>query len=223
MVNVLRMADFHQEVLGKHCRICGKALARFKIRYSCADKRYRGAGVNLWNSCEWRQCRCTPCVFLPRLLQHRPSVEQFLWTPHNAICTICDHFHKAASGGRPRKIGGPSASSTRSTIKHLHTIAPEAYFSRVESTSSSVSISDLVCPMCSLIVDRPIQLTTCNRLVCLKCLCSTLSKSGFSCPSCRVDHLEDQSTMVCPSPVVKIIGDLLVPCVKCNKQVATGI
>ena len=32
------MADFHQDLLRKHCRICAKALAKFKVRYSCVDR-----------------------------------------------------------------------------------------------------------------------------------------------------------------------------------------
>ena len=232
MVNVLRMAEFHQEILGKHCRICGKALARFKVRYSCDHRRDELEGtfgvpvsgdsadvhpVSFCHSCYNVLARARKAKGDNRV--YTPSVELFSWSPHVANCAVCDHFQKAASGGRPRKkkIGRPSASSTRSVITHLHTIAPAPFFNTVDvrsltvqSTSSSVPISDLVCPMCSLIVDRPIQLTTCNKLVCLDCLCSSLSEGGFGCPCCRDDHLEDQNTMVCPSPVVmKIIGDLL--------------
>ena len=161
---------------------------------------------------------------------YTPSVEVFSWNPHTSNCTVCDYFEKAARGGRPRKqkIGRPSAISTHSAIMHLHTTAPSTFFNAVDvhsrtlqSATSSVSISDLVCPLCSLVVDRPIQLITCNKLVCLNCLCSSLSNNGFSCIG---DHLKDHNTMVCPSPVVmKIIGDLLVSCVKCNKEVVAGI
>ena len=241
MVNVLRMADFHQEVLGKHCRICGKALARFKVRYSCDDRKDElgetfGVAVSGDSADVHPVSFCHGCYnILARARKAReknrvytPSIELFSWSPHIASCTVCDHFQKAASGGRPRKknIGRPSAGSPRSAITHLHTVAPPTFNTGdVRSLiSRSVPINDLVCPMCSLIVDRTIQLTTCNRLVCLSCLCSSLSESGFSCPCCRDDHLQDHSTMVCPSPVVmKIIGDILVPCVRCKKQVTTGI
>ena len=79
-VNVLRMADFHQEVLGKHCRICGKA--------SCAER-----------SDELERTFGTPADvhLLLRLLQHsgerkkgqgrKQAVhsELFSWNPH---CTV---------------------------------------------------------------------------------------------------------------------------------------
>ena len=241
------MADFHQEVLRKYCRVCGKALAKFKVSYSCADRsdeleKTFGVAVSgdsadvhpvsFCHSCYNVLVRTRKAKEANRL--YTPSVEVFSWSPHIvSSCTVCEHFRKAASGGRPKKqkIGRPSANSTRSVITHLHTIAPTSFFNTVDvcsltvqSATSSVSISDLVCQLCSSIVDRPIQLTTCNRLVCLNCLCSSLSENGFSCPCCRDDHLRDHNTMVCPSPVVmKIIGDLLVPCDKCNKQVVTGI
>ena len=32
------MADYHMELLTKHCRICAKPLARFKVKYKCADR-----------------------------------------------------------------------------------------------------------------------------------------------------------------------------------------
>ena len=31
------MADYYMEVLAKHCRICAKPLARFKVSYRCGD------------------------------------------------------------------------------------------------------------------------------------------------------------------------------------------
>ena len=240
------MADYHKEVLRKHCKICAKALAKFKVSYSCADrtdeleKTFRVVisrdspevhSVSFCHSCYNVLVRSRKAREANRL--YTPSVELFAWSSHNSSCTVCDHFQKAASGGRPRKqmIGHPSACSTCSTIMHLHTLAPTSLFSKVDvhsltlqSTTSSVSIDDLVCPMCSSIVGRPIQLTICNRLICLNCLCSSLSRNGFSCPCCGSDHLKDHNTMVCPSPVVmKIIGDLLVSCEKCHKQVVVGI
>ena len=162
------------------------------------------------------------------LLRSFPGVHTLLAV---VLCVSISGKQLAVVVQRSKKIGRPSANSTRSVITHLHTIAPTSFFNTVDvcsltvqSATSSVSISDLVCQLCSSIVDRPIQLTTCNRLVCLNCLCSSLSENGFSCPCCRDDHLRDHNTMVCPSPVVmKIIGDLLVPCDKCNKQVVTGI
>ena len=240
------MADFHKEVLRKHCRVCAKALARFKVSYNCADRsdeleKTFGVVVSRDSPDVHPVSFCHGCYnVLVRSRKAReanrlytPSVEPFAWSPHTGSCTVCDHFQSVASGGRPRKqkIGRPSSSSTRSAIMHLHTIAPASFFNTVDvhsltfqSTNSSVSIDDLICPLCSFVVNRPIQLTNCNRLVCFNCLCSSLSNNGFSCPCCKTDHLKDHNTMACPSQVVmKIIGDLLVSCVKCKTQIVTGM
>ena len=146
---------------------------------------------------------------------------------------MCDYFRKASCGGRPRKqkIGRPSTTSTHSAITHLYTIAPPSLFNpadlhslAIHSRTSSVSSDDLMCHLCSSVVDRPIQLTTCNRLVCMRCLCTSLRENGFLCPCCSSDHLHDLNTMVQPSPVVmKVLGDLQVTCNKCKQQIPAGI
>ena len=35
---IIRVADYHMEVLAKHCRICAKPLARFKVSYRWGDR-----------------------------------------------------------------------------------------------------------------------------------------------------------------------------------------
>ena len=37
-MQLIRMADYHMELLTKHRRICAKPLARFKMEYKCADR-----------------------------------------------------------------------------------------------------------------------------------------------------------------------------------------
>ena len=108
--------------------------------------------------------------------------------------------------------------STHSAITHLYAIAPPSLFNpanldslAIHSCTSSVSTNNLMCHLCSAIVDWPIQLATCNRLVCMGYLCTSLREKGFCCPCCGSDHLHDFNTIVQPSPVVmKVLGDL--PC-----------
>ena len=82
--------------------------------------------------------------------------------------------------------------------------------------------NDFTCHLYFSIVDQPIQLTTCNRLVCMECLCASMREKGFCCPCCSSDHLHDLNTMVRPSPVVMNVLDLQVICKKCMQQIAAG-
>ena len=220
------MADYHQDVLTRHCRVCAKPLAKFKVSYSCEEradeleKTFRIV-VSMDSPDVHPTSFCHSCYnVLVRSRKAReanrmytPLVQQFSWNPHtDHSCTVCDHFVKASGGGRPRKqkIGRPSTDSTRSAIMHLHSIAPPSFFSSVDvhsltiqSSTTSVSTDDLVCQLCSTILDRPIQLTACNSLVCLKCLCESLGEREFRCPCCN------SNPMVHPSPVIMKIPGVL--------------
>ena len=235
------------EVLAKHCRICAKPLDRFKVSYRCADRsealgRTFGVATENDNPDVQPPSFCHGCYNVLMRSQkareenrvYTPTVQLFTWSAHRENgCSVCEHFKRASSGGRPRKqkIGRPSTTSTHSAIKHLYTIAPSSLVSPAElcsiaihSRASSVSPDDLKCQLCCSIVDRPIQLTTCNRLVCMECLCTSLKEKGFCCPCCSSDHLQDLNTMVRPSSVVmKVLGDLQVTCKKCMQQIAAGI
>ena len=241
------MDDYHMEVLTKHCRVCAKPLARFKVSYRCAD-RSEALGKTFGLSVKEDNPDVQPPSFCHRCYNvlvrsqkakeedrvYTPTVQLFAWSAHTEhSCSVCDHFKRASSGGGPRKhkIGRPSTTSTHSAITHLYAIAPPSLFNpanlnslAIHTCTSSVSTDDLMCHLCSAIVDRPIQLATCNRLVCMECLCTSLREKGFCCPCCGSDHLHDFNTMVQPSPVVmKVLGDLQVTCKKCRQQIAAGI
>ena len=235
------------EALSKYCRVCAKPLARFKVSYRCADRsdaleRTFGVAIKEDNPDVQPPSFCHSCYNVLVRSQkakeenrvYTPTVQLFAWSAHTEdSCTVCDYFRKASCGGRPRKqkIGRPSTTSTHSAITHLYTIAPPSLFNTadlhslaIHSRTSSVSSDDLMCHLCSSVVDRPIQLTTCNRLVCMRCLCTSLRENGFLCPCCSSDHLHDLNTMVQPSPVVmKVLGDLQVTCNKCRQQIPAGI
>ena len=129
-----------------------------------------------------------------------------------------------------RRLCRPSNGSARSAVTHLYNIAPPSFFVTTDARSltlrshtSSLSTDDLVCQLCRAVVDRPIQLTTCNTLVCMACLSESLRNSEYHCPWCKGDHVEDLNTMVCPSSVVmKVLGDLLVTCDNCKSEIIAG-
>ena len=168
--------------------------------------------------------------------QYNPSVELFTWRPHSPDqCAICEHFERASTGGRPkrkRNVGRPATISTRTAINHIQSIAPSIFFCSpashswvaTQSESASVSTSDLLCQLCSRLLDRPVQLTICNKLVCMTCLCKGLEDSGdLICPCCNEDHMREFTTMIQPSSVVMtILGNVKVKCSLCDNTIASG-
>ena len=95
------------------------------------------------------------------------------------IAILCVTTFRRHQGVTPEKAEDRSSINNQHTISydHLHDVAPLSYFNTddvhslvIHSHTSSVSTNDLVCRLCSSIVDHPIQLTTCNRLVCMRCL-----------------------------------------------------
>ena len=118
----------------------------------------------------------TMCWCAHRRLERRTGCtllvcSSFLGRHTEHGCSVCEHFKRASSGGRPRKqkISHLSTISTHSAITHLYTIAPPSLLSpadlrslAIRSRTSSVSPDDFMCHFCSSIVDWPIQLTTCN-------------------------------------------------------------
>ena len=236
-IMIFRMADYHKEILANHCRVCAKLLAKFKMSYRCADKAVELEKVfSIVVSSDTPPlvhplCFCHSCYnvlaqakkAMAQKRPYNPAIQQFTWSAHSDLdCAVCDHFQNVSSGGRPRKrkVGRPSTSSTRAAMAHCHQIAPSSFFEAadyrslvIQSYSSSVLIDDFACQLCSRVVNRPIQLTVCNKLICLACLCKSLDEREFCCPCCGSDHLKDHRTMVQPFPIViKILGDFHVSC-----------
>ena len=137
-----------------------------------------------------------------------------------------DDQRRCAEKGRPATI------STRSAIDYIHSIAPPSFF-RTNDTpgrevtqlnSNSVITAELVCKLCTRILDQPIQLTECNNLACMSCLCKVLEESGdLLCPCCNGEHLRDFSTLVHPiSVVMTVLGNHKVSCSLCKSSIASG-
>ena len=159
--------------------------------------------------------------------QYTPSVTVFTWEAHSTDhCRTCDHFESAYSGGRRKKRkrpGRPASISARTAISHIRSIAPSSFNTPDVSMDDSHS-TNLLCRLCSKLLDRPVLLTSCNSLVCMNCLCEHLEKSkSFICPCCSSDHIQDFTTIVEPSSVVtSVLGSVKVTCSVCKNSIASG-
>lgn len=92
---------------------------------------------------------------------------------------------------------------------------PSLYPENTPPQCSETYLTDqLSCPICTLLLDRPLQLS-CGAIVCLQCCHSwVMHKSGtsLSCPCCYSHQFD--SSQVCPPPylVVALMESLLVHC-----------
>ena len=166
--------------------------------------------------------------------QYQPSVEVFTWKAHSpSQCPTCEHFENAHAGGRPKKQkrpGRPATIGYRSAIDHIKSVSPPSFFppGACESVATKPECdpisTDLLCQLCHSLLDRPVQLTTCNNLVCMTCLCEWLEeRAQLTCPCCNSDHIREFKSIVHPSAVVtSILGNHKVTCTLCSNIISSG-
>ena len=113
-----RMAEYHQKELKKFCRVCGERISRNRVSFSCQQH-----ADNIAQTFELFCRDDNPDVHPPVIChgcfsimtrskkaaeegkQYHHSVKTFSWTSHSPDeCTVCEHFEKVISGGRPKKI-----------------------------------------------------------------------------------------------------------------------
>ena len=130
--------------------------------------------------------------------------------PHTDDCKICVHFAKCRKGGRPNKSQKKRDDTSNCDI-HLicswgvprHSSDQSLYDFRLAGRPSHV-----VCPLCNLVMNRPVQLTY-ERLVCAECIIQMLlSKGPSACyPSCGAPATSVHFGK-CPSVVADLFGNL---------------
>lgn len=106
----------------------------------------------------------------------------------------------------------------RSSAPHSH--LPKEDPAPTYHTTMTPLAENLYCPICTNILDRPLQLA-CGAVVCLDCCCKWIQFSPqLSCPCCYNDPL-NSSTIQAPSFLLEsLLGSLLVNCTKgCGKHV----
>ena len=243
IIGACRMAELHQMELLKFCRVCGKRLSRNRVSFRCqnhADKLATTFGLQISDdsTAVHPPLMCHPCYSVLQRSkkaadsgrQFHHSVDLFDWTPHSpSQCVVCEHFERVSSGGRPKKTpstGRPSALSVRAAIDHIRAVAPPSFFSSHSVLRNDDSpCPDLLCGLCSKLLVQPVQLTTCNSLVCMACLSQRLEESHeLVCPCCSSDHVREFSTIISPSPVVlTILGNQTFTCTLCKNKITAGI
>lgn len=117
---------------------------------------------------------------------------------------------------KARKNRGRRADVVTTTLEHLNkTVSPSLFPAHDHPEYETTAVSnDLSCPICSAVLDRPLQLA-CNNIICYSCCHRwiTLTMSGpISCPCCY-NHQLDSTTIHPPPPIVtSLLSALLVTC-----------
>ena len=148
------------------------------------------------------------------------AVNLFNWQPHGDSCDVCEYFVKRAKGGRPKKCRKNCGRVAGETITHTGTSIRAIASDRLVTASvdpsrilaSPVDHSHLVCPLCKLVVNGPIQLT-CETLVCGDCLLKLIRSKGpdAGCPSCDA-QVTSAHLKKCPSVIVDLLSNLRIKC-----------
>ena len=235
----------HETALGKMCRVCGGYLGKAGQRtnsYECASHKQQMKDtfdIDVAQDVEHNHPKllCRGCYDVIRR-QKKASKSNMIyksdrqvftgWVPHSEIaaCSVCDHFTGLSKGGRPKKVkcaGRPTLVGYRSAIRHIEDIAPPTFLppdTKIDIVHSEET-KDLKCHVCSNIVDRPIELSTCGKLICFGCLVNKVdSDSSLVCPLCHDDHLKDFITIRTASSIVlNVLKQLRVNCKLCSSAV----
>ena len=90
-----------------------------------------------------------------------------MWEEHSDVdCSVCVEHQMPSKGGRRKKCGNkpgrPPLVSPLTAIKH-HIIV---YDQRQCTDNSTDFITDLTCPLCFELVERPVELTVLHSRMC---------------------------------------------------------
>lgn len=238
----------HSCWLQNSCRVCGGKLGRYKVSYDCHtdtnQAKLQAIGVSVKTDrkkthplkfCHGCYNVCTRKLSANKAgRDYFPSLAltKFEWVDHrDSDCTVCQHFGKSARDRRQKKplvpIGRPSDSFLE-MIASIKERAPPSLlldFDVRERLSRHPSTDeDVKCPLCHLVLDRPVNLATCNKLVCLTCCIGHLYRhTDLSCPCCGIGHTVDSSTIIpAPTVVQKLLQAMELPCERCQQSVLAG-
>lgn len=122
--------------------------------------------------------------------------------------------------------GRPSGEIPRTVLSHVNKIAPEPFLPPDDPEPSlyQCTTTEPLCPICTQLLDRPIQLG-CGTIICLRCCRSWIQfhSPPLSCPCCYEIRLDTTHIRPPPPLVVSLVEGLLVHCVRgCGKIVRVG-
>ena len=143
------------------------------------------------------------------------------WLPHGDPCTVC-HDASTTARGRPRKIkakGRPRDDDldhqSRKIVHHLSTLRTHKFSDyALDNTCflTSPHLQHLSCQLCLTIPNEPLQILSCQHILCMSCIRSGCEKEApIVCPCSSIPIRTD--CIAIPSPfIIDILGSLLICC-----------
>ena len=170
---------------------------------------------------------CNNCY---RAITRRSSSVMIMQCHDDEGCQACNLYAQRAKGGRPKKRPrksstprSPTSISSSELLKHTSSLLPQLSTmksqrpldpSRFMPPAPPVCLDDFVCPMCCMVVDRPVEMI-CGHIVCLHCISKWLHTCEHATPSCPCcpTQLRVASDLKPVTQVLKtILGGLKVRC-----------
>ena len=231
----------HSAWLEDCCRVCGGRLNKYRVSYDCHTdqnkQRLLAIQVSVENDtneihprrfCHACYNTCTrACNAAMKGKHYSTKLEKFAWVAHEEGCSVCSHFEGVKCGRKPKKTSsGRPSYKVQDLVYALKQKSPPSVFSdkQLRQKVSEVQI-DLVCPLCSMAVDRPLLITTCNKIVCLDCCIAHIYQHpDLSCPCCGPIHLLDNSTVITAPPVIlTLLKSMEIVCERCGVKIPVGM
>lgn len=222
--------------LQDRCRVCGGKLSRYKVSYDCHTSTSRAKlallEVNTANddSGVHPQRFCYGCNNICKRAEralkegkdYTPRLTRFEWGKESEAAL-------RRVGAKPKKapIGRPSQTILE-LVAHMKEKAPPSIRLTLNlrerlSCHSSVE-GDLKCILCNLILERPLLLTTCNKLVCMSCCVKhTYTHADLQCPCGGAHNIDTKSSIPAPAAVQRMLREIVFPCENCQQVVSAGV
>ena len=155
---------------------------------------------------------------------YTPKLVRFQWEEHRDESCGCEKDNrgrniKKKSPDRPRQLVLDFIAS----IKEKSPPSTQLELQLRERLSVNPANRNLICPLCQLVLDRPMVIVACNNTVCLECCVNhAYHQPDLSCPCCSM-HALQPSTVIPVSPVVtSLLSSMAITCEKCGKSVGAG-
>lgn len=233
----------HSAWLQNNCRVCGGRLSKSRVSYATVQNQSKLQAIGI--SVEYDKKEVHPLRFCHSCYNvctrtvnaskngkdYTPKLTKFQWIEHTADdCTVCDHFGGDSRGRKAKKTStGRPSDQLLDLIRTIKERSPPSLIPdfevRERLSHHSSTDEDLKCPLCHLVLDRPLLLTTCNKLVCLTCCVGYMYQhADLSCPCCGTGHILDASRIIPAPPVIlKLLRGMEITCERCKEPVPAGI
>ncbi len=152
------------------------------------------------------QCYCHPCEVCKskqnRLQTHQLTSGLITCTTSSVQCAWV--FRKQGYLRNPSKLADHPTSLHRLLLKNTKDeIAANSILPDMDPANILNVPDELKCYLCSSLLKKPIELTTCQKYACAECCCQNLQKAeSLSCPCCGTDHVADFCTVRQPPEAI---------------------